>query len=368
MTDVETRLRDALDARAAAVTYDADAYAAILRRRGRRRFGRLAVPVGAVAATAAVVGLVAVSTRTPTTLGPAGGGPARVATIRDGRAVVLDGADLDGPPVAELPASFGVPADVAAADGGRTFYVAAGPERQCESDIVRLDPQGRVTPVLHVRAAVTSIAVSPDGGRLAYGVVSPRSGQACGQGATYDLRVRNLRTGTEKVWRGRLGLLPVRDLSWSPDGRYVAFHSVFNASRVDTRGAGGRRPEPFAERFPSPYGPGHCYAHAVAYRPTGDLVALVGCSNDGSGDPRTTRGVVVDPVTGRLGEVLFRLPDETGPLWLTFDPARGFAYLGVRDFEHPDTGTGDARLYVWEPGERPVRVSGAPPVEDRLIW
>ena len=57
MNDVETRMRDAFAARAAAVTAEPDAYTEIARRRERRQALRWARPVAALAATVALVGL-----------------------------------------------------------------------------------------------------------------------------------------------------------------------------------------------------------------------------------------------------------------------------------------------------------------------
>ncbi|HVF06562.1 MAG TPA: hypothetical protein VNA20_17105 [Frankiaceae bacterium] len=370
MTDVETRLRDALSVRASSVPHDPYAYGAIARRRANRRFTRLAAPIAAVAATAALVGAATVTVRFPERAGPAGGGPARLGVLlENGRALVVERANPRGPVLAQSPPEYGEVDDLSTADG-ETFYAAAGRKGTCASVLFTMTADGRSTKLLDVAGAVTGLAVSPDGQRLAYAVAVRRGTPDAipGCGTIVDVHVRDLATRTEKVWRGYLGVTPAQHLTWSADGRYLAHDGVFDVSRIDTTAPATRRPKAFLDNFRNPYGGGLCFPRAPGYLPTGELVVLVDCENAGTDDPTTSRAVVVDPVTGRLGRVVFRLPNKLESHWLAFDRTGENALVGAGKSTFRDVNTRYNVVYWWQPGKQPRRVSDASKSWERVVW
>lgn len=370
MTDVETRLRDALSARASAVTYDRAAYDAIARRRADRRFRRLAAPLAALAATAAIVGVATVSVRFPEPAGPAGGGPARLGVLlENGRAVIVARTDPGGPPLAQTPPEYGEVGGISTADG-ETFYLSAATKGTCESVVFTMTADGRVTKLFDVAGGVTALAVSPDGRRLAYSAAVRRNERQGfpGCGIIADVHVRDLATTSEKVWVGYLGVMPPRQMAWSADGRFLAYDDVVTVSRIDTAAPVTRRPKPFLDDVPNPYGGGRCSPRSPAYLPTGELVVLVDCENAGTDDPTTSRAVVVDPATGRLGRVLFRLPNKLQSHWLTFDRTGENALVGAGKSTFRDVNTRYSVVYWWQPGRSPRRVSDVGKTWARVVW
>jgi hypothetical protein len=113
------------------------------------------------------------------------------------------------------------PADVVAPTrNGAWVARAAG---TCHSVIQLFDPAAGKT--FAPRGAVSDIAVSEDGRWLAYGrggtkVETGRMGGGCGFDA---LVIRDLRTGSERVWPGDAG--SISSLSWSADGRRLVFET-----------------------------------------------------------------------------------------------------------------------------------------------
>jgi hypothetical protein len=331
MSAVEERLRDALAAQAGLVDFDPHAYATVVERRDRRRTTRWLRPVGALAATVLVAGLAAVAlARGGDRVVPASGAPARLVAIQGPstslplpRTVVLDartGAvllatnDLDG-----------VPRAVAAVGDGRTFYAAL--EDDCLTKILRMEVPGGFTEVARVRGKVDSLAASPDGRRLAYSYQPDppcRSGGLPWQAA--ELRVKDLPTGKERTWRSE-GEVVLRDLAWSPDGRYLAYeyNDIHGIERLDTTAPGREFPLPPQRKVtPRPF----CYPADPAYLPSGELVAAIRCFPKG-GSP-TIQVRPYDVATKQAGRELFRLPRETnGSDWLALDATGRYALAAV---------------------------------------
>jgi hypothetical protein len=376
MNDLDTILRDALDARAAHVAHDPDAYAGILRRRERRRRTRWAVPIGAVAATAAVVGIVAVVVRAPRTDSavPAGGVPRNVVTVRQVSAdtvevAVVGADDLAGRPVARMSAPAGQDAlrAVTAVGDDHTFYAAWTSVAVCRSGLYRLSaPSGGSAPVLNVDGDVTGLAVSPDGRRIAYSMWAEGPGESfCG--GTHELHVRDLASGQERVWAttsaGALRTFSIVGLAWSPDGRYVAFgYGDQEVHRIDTAAAPGTLPslppDPLVTNVDEnglPAAGTTCHTATPAYLPTGELVAAYHCVDNRTQAGGPVRLVVLDPVTRRPGRTLFTYPAGTQPQWLALDPTGAHALLGVTT----PSADGDTRqVYRWDAGTAPREVPG----------
>jgi hypothetical protein len=371
MNDLDTVLRDALDARAAYVAHDPDAYAGILRRRARRRLTRWAQPIGAVAATAAVVGIVAVVARAPHTgpVAPAGHVPSRVVTVRGVSATVaemdvVDAGDLAGKPVARMSAPAGRDglSAIAAVGDDSTFYAAWTSVDACRTGLYRFSaPSGESARVLDVKGLVTGLAVSPDGRRIAYSMWADGPGPSfCG--GDYELHVRDLASGQERVWTaGDLRNYGIVGLAWSPDGRYLAFaYGDQEVHRVDTTAAPAALPalhlDPLLDRAHLdengvPTIPGStCLSATPAYLPTGELIAAYHCVDNQTLVVEPIRLVVLDPVTGRPGRTLFAYPAGTNPRWLTLDPTGAHGLLGVaRTSDGGDT----LEVYRWDAGSAP---------------
>lgn len=384
MNDLDTVLRDALDARVAGVTHDPDAYTEILRRRARRRVTRWARPIGAVAATAAVVGLVAVAVRAPDRdpVVPAGGVPRHVVAVRHVptdafEVAVVRADDLAGRPVARMSA----PTDrttlraVAAVGDDRTFYAAWSGIDECRGRLYRLSaPSGDSTPVLDVAGDVTGLAVSPDGRRIAYSMWADGPGESiCG--GTHEIHVRDLASGQERVWAtpGALRIYSIVGLVWSPDGRYVAFgYGDQEVHRIDTTTAPvalpSLPPDPLITNVDEngvPAAGTTCLTATPAYLPTGELVAAYHCVDNRTRAAEPTRLVVLDPVTRRPGRTLLPYPAGTQPRWLALDPTGTHALLGVAT---PSADGDTAQVYRWDAGTAPRRVLDGDAARWPIAW
>ncbi len=292
MTDLEHVLRDALDARAGAVATDPLAYERVVRRRDRRRVSRWTA-VGAAAAAAVAVAAFAVPGRAPEPVPPAdpvpvtvAPMPARVAAVQEGSLKLFKGfqfTDFSG----TNPAGHATTA-VATAGAGHYFFasLATQPEKPCRSHLGRLDvnadgtrsvfrEEAAIPGPADVRGKVVGMAVTRDEARLAYFVRLPRESGTCG--ADGELHVRDLRTGTERVWRPAdddARLAELTSMSWHPDGRHLALGGGFDV--IDTAAPGDTF---VVDRFDRvDVGGRLCEVRDKTYHPrSGNLVAWARC-------------------------------------------------------------------------------------------
>jgi hypothetical protein len=209
------------------------------------------VPLAAAAAVALVIGLALVGTGggRPDTGGPAAGRGSTAATTGlprffaqltgtnpvDSTVVIRSVTTGEVVASASLPgqAGWSMLADaMAAAPDGRTFYVAytAIHAGTAQTRIYRFGFNG-IAPnlikggVIPGSASVVlhgSMAVSPDGTKLALTVATPGH-DGDGPGSMDELAVIDLRTGIRTTWQGGLDrpgrALLIRDVSWRADGR-----------------------------------------------------------------------------------------------------------------------------------------------------
>lgn len=188
------------------------------------------------------------TTTLPTTVGPGGEDLAGLPPV----ALLLGASDEAGPRIVLVDAARGSvvrvlagenalgegAGDLAASPDGATLYFSRI-LTSCSSEIVALDiTDGSMKPV----AGGEVPTPSPDGRYLAY-VVDP----VCRRG--YDLVVRDVETGAERVWQSELPdddtelVARIPALSWSPDGTQIAFELVLEdgiETRIlDVTGTGG---------------------------------------------------------------------------------------------------------------------------------
>jgi hypothetical protein len=145
------------------------------------------------------------------------------------------------------------PYAMAAAPDGRTFYAAYITNAQyacstCAVPQLRIyrvsaaDPgltmiKGGVikVPLNALLGILGSMAVSPDGTKLALTVARPSHGTSAA-GFLDKIVVVGLRTGGQAVWQGGLdragSTLVIPDVSWTPDGRSIVFLALWCGSAV----------------------------------------------------------------------------------------------------------------------------------------
>lgn len=358
MSDVETRLRDALAARATTIQGDPGAYAAVVRRRERRGVRRL-VTVGVAAASVAAIGVALVVTRPVGDPAP----PASPAPAPEQMGVVVDDEVRQYDAATRRPGQTMTSTDsrgtsVAAYGDGRRFVAAE--QKGCTTRFVEftvLDPRsvGRAAaPGGDVAGRVMKMAVSPDGTRLAYSLRLPLADGRCGNAS--QIRVRDLRTGAEQSWDdGRpvtreTSPFHISSLTWSADGRRLSLGTRFAV--LDTTRPGAK--VEYLDYETSYDVPGYedCVAADRLFRgATGRTVLLLVCTKDVVKSKGARRGIAVDydPVTGRIGEQLFALP-MTGlmdPWFLSFDRSGDHAFLGLFDVGSDPAVT---RVYRWDRG------------------
>jgi hypothetical protein len=216
------------------------------------------VPLAAAAAVALVIGLALVATGgRPDASGPAAGHGRTPATTGLPRfyaqltgtnpvdSTVLIRSVTTGEVVASasLPpqAGWSMLADaMTAAPDGRTFYVAytAIHAGTAQTRIYRFGfggdtltlIKGGVIPGSASVALHGSMAVSPDGTKLALTVATPGH-DGNGPGSMDELAVIDLRTGIRTTWQGGLDrpgrALLIQDVSWRADGRSVVFLALW---------------------------------------------------------------------------------------------------------------------------------------------
>ncbi|HWL35152.1 MAG TPA: hypothetical protein VNQ77_03065 [Frankiaceae bacterium] len=367
MSDVETRLRDALAARATTVQGDPEAYAAVVRRRERRGVRRL-VTVGVAAASVAAVALTVAVVRpvpeptppaSPAPVGPVAPAPESFVGVEDGMARLFASADNSSSTAGTL-AGYRVTA-VAALGDGRSFFFAA--LKGCASMFNRMDVTEN-TPSDHrtvagpipggdVAGRVMHMAVSPDGARLAYALRLPLADGRCGNAG--QIRVRDLRTGAEQSWddgrpvTSETSPFVVSSLTWSADGRRLSLGE--RIAGLDTTQPGAKVEYLEYENHEVP-GYEVCTIDDRLFRgATGRTVLLLRCIKDLDVYDGASQGIAFDfdPVTGRIGEQLFALPlrFRMDPWFLSFDSSGDHAFLGVYDTESDPAVT---RVHRWDRG------------------
>lgn len=217
------------------------------------------MPLAAAAAVALVIGLALVVTGggRPDTGGPAAGRGRTAATTGlprfyaqltgtnpvDSTVVIRSVTTGEAVASASLPGQAGwtMLADaMAAAPDGRTFYVAytAIHAGAVQTRIYRFGfggtapdlIKGGVIPGSASVALHGSMAVSPDGTKLALTVATPGH-DGDGPGSMDELAVIDLRTGIRTTWQGGLDrpgrTLLIQDVSWRADGRSVVFLALW---------------------------------------------------------------------------------------------------------------------------------------------
>jgi hypothetical protein len=378
MNDVETRLRDALAARAEAIRTDPEAYAAVVRRRERRGVRRL-VTVGVTGLSVAAVAIAVVVVRPApapappvTTPAPARGlaqAPDVFVALVDGEARMYRSAE-PSTPVRFRPAGS-ITTAVAAFGDGRRFLTAT--TNDCRTTFTQWDKTGvlvesgalltDVEPVPGIEAAgsVPRMAVSPDGAKLAY-VLQVRSDDGTCD-TSGQLRVRDLSSGAEQVWTAPDDPgTPFRanTLSWSPDGRRLALGQQLPVLDV-TQPGGTIKYQPMEEVTV----PGNdvCGLDVRVFRgPAGQSAGVVRCSNDPGAEPETSVYVLRDD--GRVGQRLFTLPAGAPNGWsVSFDRS------GAHAFAWPQSAPRGSRpLYRWDRGHGVHRVDTGGTEFDWIDW
>jgi hypothetical protein len=261
---LEDQLRDALTAEAEQVrpeTMRPAGQATRARTTVSARRSALAVPLMAALAVViigTVAAVVAGTQGTPPT-GPATrtlGGPRFLLIARNDRVTVHDARTGNVASRLELPptpkGSFREPGGylLAGAGDGKTFYVAQSVKShktQTNSTRIfraRIDEQGRaaelaldVIPKM-IGTAVSSLAVTSDGTRLAYSL----DGKVCGRGKALrfcpgaQLTVVDLLAGTMRTWTTNAG--QIESLSWAADRRTLGLVVKAEVRVLDTTAPG----------------------------------------------------------------------------------------------------------------------------------
>lgn len=192
------------------------------------------------------------------------------------------------------------------------------------------------------------MAVTPDERFLAYVTRRNRISEKQYEKCPVDdsVRIRDLSTGEERGWPIAVDSF-VRDVTVSPDGRYVVYSEAFGRiERIDTRTGekvvvydAGKGVSVVTRSSPS------CSVRAVSYLPSGELAAAVACQE--------SFVATYDPVTRRLGRELFRLPPTFKPDRLDFDGTGQHAFLVGREREGSGIWGYDNAVYRWDAGGEP---------------
>lgn len=299
----------------------------------RGRPGRRIATAGALAAAAILGGALAVITldgrgpetrvvtRSPGPAGPVGPPPETIVALsRRGRVVLLDSAT--GKTVRVLATGRPVLQGVALApDGASAYYALSSGCGEGTLYRVPLDGSAPPAPV----AEGVSPAVSPDGRALSYagpGRPTPDGRPGCHNAVV----VRDLTTGTERIWRypededHRSALYQDGEftkLAWAPDSRRLAVTLSYEGDSVSVLDTGAHRDLSDAVEVVVPGGGGDS-RHPAWQARTGRLAVVNSAfeccfEDDYTGPPRT---LLVD-VAKRLSEDL--LPPGLRPTGLDFD-------------------------------------------------
>jgi hypothetical protein len=278
------------------------------------------------------------------------------------------------------------------ADGTRGYV--SGPEGDgstCQGRIMRAELDGADPNPTTVIEGGLEGAVSPDGTKLAYVALEPRTGDVPIPACQQALVVRDLETGEERAWRdegvpGGEGPGPyaaARTLRWSPGGESLAFQWSYEGDlpyvlRLDDGGGCAWTGQVQAcgdvlEGYPveTPDGPGDHWS-LVGWDDDG-LVVRSQCSVPDCTDVHEIRRVVAPPIVGDTapdtqaadtpardtpagGAIVGTLPP--GATEVVWDPELGVLFTQVDS-------TGRSRLW-WIPADE----SDPAPVADlrRALW
>jgi peptidyl-prolyl cis-trans isomerase B (cyclophilin B) len=192
------------------------------RTRRRRRGAALALPaVAAVVAAAVIVPSLLTSGHRGGTSSLAGRTPepGSFVAVQDGHAGLYDA--RDGALVTELGQAVAVSA------GSDGYWVGRAIGCTSTLSFVAADST-TLSSEQQVDGLITDVAVSPDGKTLAYGVdrkaADPDPNARCGGS---DLVLLDVATGTERRWSGHDDNGQLSSLSWSSDGRQLAFQVAY---------------------------------------------------------------------------------------------------------------------------------------------
>ncbi len=305
---IESLVRDALEerARAAAVLDEDEAWAELRTALGpmphRKQRARRMIAAG-VAAAAAVLVTVVVTTgnREPAHVDVAGSERVPVYVVGSGtepgdRALSLF-RSADGAKVRELAGPGPVYAPAVSPDGRWVYFTEAFPTGAACGTIqrARVDGRGAPEPV----AGGTQAIPSPNGRSLAILRLDPNN---CSTPATFDIVMRDLRSGSERALVSDRPALGQRLLGWSADSRRLLYESAARpeaargASFIDVRTGQdvpmkGLRPDTGT------------YRTVLGYLGKRDRVAVLQFQQ---GDDHADV-VTIDPATGK-GRRLFALP------------------------------------------------------------
>jgi hypothetical protein len=333
-----------------------------IRRRARRHYRRLAALTVVLAAGGIGLGLRAGSVpivkppRPPMTVAPHKAAPPEsfVTVIQGGAGADSGDLAVVSTATGEMIRSLAPATDTAftvSHDRRWVYYTSTFPSQ----GIYRVSLAGGVAEKVTTVAESSALAVSPDGAKLAWEVLSGKSRNRPA------LRVRDLARGTERVLpvpgpRSGPETISRGHWAWSPDSRQIAMLVTHGISRgyvelmtVDV--ATGRWRHRF--NLDAKHVGGHECCVAMAWPAGGRGIALVRTTVDpGSnpGDPSLTyRLVYVNPTTGAATPgVVLAAGRSVYPWPLDFDASGRYVLYGLQDTNTVST--------WWSKGGEPVRV------------
>jgi hypothetical protein len=262
-----------------------------------------------------------------------------VVAIEDGKTVFMDPDDLRA--TQSVVTTDHETTAVAAVGDGRRFFAADLSARTCTTLLVshEEDPGKGMTSAVPggaVRGRVLLMAASRDGRRLAYlvRVLDPNRPRC---GTVGQVRVRDLRTGAEKIWSDDRGdslpeqdPLALRSLDWARDNRHLSLGATMPVIDTDLPG-GTIEFAPTGTESVTLAGMDSCSAQDRLYRgTTGRSAAYLKCIPPG--EPRVVEAIYeYDPATATAGARLFgpELPSQYDVRTLAFDPSGDHAFLEI---------------------------------------